>query len=105
LTIPEQRIDRKFRRKRTTWYENQKKRKMLPFFRLVDHSFRFQLLLASTIALLVLGALNRAETCRANHYSSSCLCLDRGSVFSVNNIEAFSIVTAALLYLLEAGQR
>jgi hypothetical protein len=91
--------------KHRTWYEQQQKRKLSPFFRRIDRSFGFRLLLASGGALLLLGALNRLETCRAFDHAKGCFFQDLGSLLSVGNLEAYSISTAALLYLLEAERR
>ena len=91
--------------KRRTWYEQQQRRRLSPFFRQVDRSFKFRLLLASGGALLLLGALNRIETCRALDHAQGCFSHDLGSLLSVGNLEAYSISTAALLYLLESERR
>jgi hypothetical protein len=94
-----------FRGRRINWYEKQKKRKASPFFRLLDRSFRFRLLLAGLMSLAILGAVNRFETCRLRNHRSDCLGYEMWSIISVSNIESFSIVTAALLYILESKQR
>jgi len=94
-----------FTPKRKTWYERQKRRKSLPFLRLIDRSFPFRFVLASIISLVLLATVNRFETCRAKNYSSNCVLFDSLSIISVNNVEAFSIVTAALIYILEGGRR
>ncbi len=88
-----------------TWYEQQKRRKSNPFFRLLRRSFPFRLLLASGISLLILGIVQRFETCHSKNYSEDCLSADFASVISVGNVESFSIVTAALLYILEGSKR
>jgi hypothetical protein len=88
-----------------TWYERQKARKSNPFFRLLDRSFRFRLLLAALSSLLLLALVHRFEVCRAKNYSPECEFADISSVLSIDNVESFSIVTAALLYIFERGQR
>lgn len=90
---------------RKTWYGQQQSRRNSPFLRRIDRSFRFRLLLASSGALLVLGLLNRAETCRAKDHAPNCFFQDFGSLLSVGNLESYSIATATLLYLLESERR
>lgn len=91
--------------KRLTWYERQKKRKSSPFFRLLQRSFRFRLLLAAVISLSMLIAINRFETCHGKKDVYDCIFADFWAIISVGNVESFSIVTAALLYILESGRR
>ncbi len=91
--------------KRLTWYERQKERKSSPFFRLLQYNFRFRLALASIISLMLILAIHRFENCYQNNYSEDCLAADVWSIISVNNIKNFSVVTAAILYILEAGKR
>lgn len=88
-----------------TWYERQKRRKANVFFRLLDRSFRFRLLIAIMSAFILLGIVHRFEVCRAKNYSPECQFADFASVITVGNIESFSILAAALLYILERGQR
>ncbi len=90
---------------RKTWYGQQQSRRKSPFLRRIDRSFRFRLLLASSGALLVLGLLNRAEICRAKDHAPNCVFQDFGSLFSVGNLESYSIATATLLYMLESERR
>lgn len=92
-------------RRRITWYERQKRRKTSPFFRLLDRSFQFRLLLAGAIALVLLGAVNRFEHCAETNFAAGCQLEGASSLISIGNVESFSIVTAALLYLLEGGRR
>jgi hypothetical protein len=89
---------------RLTWYERQQKRKASPFFRLLRRSFRFRLFLSALIAFTLLGVVNRFETCHARNNQADCIGHDLWSVISVSNIESFSIMTAALLYILEKRQ-
>jgi hypothetical protein len=92
-------------KKRDTWFEKQKLRKKNPFFRLLNRSFSFRLLIASAISLGILGAVHRFETCHAKKYSSDCLAANFGDIISVSNVESFSIVAAAWLYILEGSKR
>jgi hypothetical protein len=92
-------------RRRPSWVEQQRKRRRDPFYRLLDRSFGFRLLIAATAAGLLLGGVNRWEHCRQNAFKPGCFLADPGGVVSVGNIEALSIVSAAFVYLLETGQR
>ena len=73
--------------------------------RLIDHSFALRLLLALVTAGVLLGAVNRWENCRNHGFARGCLQRDAGGIITVGNVESLSIVTAALLYLLEGGAR
>lgn len=90
--------------RRLTWYEQQKKRKSAPFFRLLRRSFALRLCLAAAIAFLLLATVNRFEVCRLRNNQPDCLFYEPWSIISVGNIESFSIVTAAWLYILEKRQ-
>lgn len=72
---------------------------------LIDHSFPLRLLLALVAAAALLGAVNRWENCRSHDFARGCLHRDAGGILTVGNVESLSIVTAALLYLLEGGPR
>lgn len=91
--------------KHRTWYEQQQKRKLSPFWRRVDRSFKFRLCLASGTALLLLGMLDRFETCRVLDHAEGCFFQAPGSLLSIDNLEAYSITTATLLFLLESERR
>jgi uncharacterized protein YjbI with pentapeptide repeats len=91
--------------RKLTWFEKQKIRKKNPFFRLLNRSFSFRLLIASAISLGILGAVHRFEVCHAKNYSSDCLAANLGDIISVGNVESFSIVAAAWLYILESSKR
>ncbi len=73
--------------------------------RLIDQSFPVRLLLALVAAGALLGAVERWENCRSEAFSRGCLQSNAEAIISVANVEALSIVTAALLYLLEGGPR
>ena len=45
------------------------------------------------------------ENCRHHGFNQGCLQSDAGGVISVANVESLSIVTAAMLFLLEGSQR
>ncbi|MEB3156472.1 MAG: pentapeptide repeat-containing protein [Cyanobacteriota bacterium] len=87
------------------WADRQRRRRRSPFLRLLDHSFRLRLLLASLAALVALGGVNRYELCRDRAFAPGCLWQDAGGVVEVANLEAFSILTAAFLYVLEGAKR
>lgn len=89
----ERRVQRKPRRRRSS------------IQRLLDHSFGVRLLLALLAALAALGTVNRFEQCRDLGFARGCLWRDAGGVVAVGNLEALSIVTAAVLYVLEGGKR
>jgi hypothetical protein len=91
--------------RKLTWFEKQKLRKKNPFFRLLNRSFSFRLLIASAISLGILGAVHRFETCHTKNYSPDCLAANVGEIISVGNVESFSIVAAAWLYILEGSKR
>ncbi len=91
--------------RRITWYDVQRKRKSFWFFRFLDRSFRFRLLLAALIALTILTLVQRFELCRAKNYSPKCEFADFQSIITVSNVESFSIVAVGILYILERGQR
>jgi hypothetical protein len=91
--------------RKLTWFEKQKLRKKNPFFRLLNRSFSFRLLIASAISLGILGIVHRFEICHAKNYSPDCLAANVGEIISVGNVESFSIVAAAWLYILEGSKR
>jgi uncharacterized protein YjbI with pentapeptide repeats len=90
---------------RETWFEKQKRRKKNPFFRLLNRSFGFRLLIASGISLAILGLVNRFEVCHSQDFTKNCSSAALLDVISVGNVESFSIVTAALMYILESSKR
>lgn len=94
-----------FSHPKMTWYERQQRRKSSPFFRLLDRSFRFRLLLSAAIAFVLLAGVNRFENCHARNHSENCLSTNFWAIVTVGNVESFSIVTAAFLYILEGGRR
>lgn len=72
---------------------------------LINHSFPLRLMLALVAAGALLGAVDRWENCRSHDFAQGCLQRDAGGILTVGNVESLSIVTAALLYLLEGGPR
>jgi uncharacterized protein YjbI with pentapeptide repeats len=90
---------------RETWFERQKRRKKNPFFRLLRRSFVFRLLIASGISFAILGLVNLFEVCHSQGFTKNCSSDALLSIISVGNVESFSIVTAALMYILESAKR
>ena len=86
---------------RPSWVERQRRRRRSPLLRLVDQIFGLRLLLAATAAMVALIAVNRFEQCRDRGFPPGCVRQDAGGVVTVGNLEAFSIMTAAFLYILE----
>ncbi len=89
----------------STWYERQKRRRESPFFRLLDRSFGFRVLMAAALSFALLALVNRFENCHAKAGQADCLTSNFLEIISIGTVESFSIVTAAIFYLLEAGQR
>jgi len=93
------------RRPSSTWYDRQKRRRESPFFRLLDRSFGFRILVAAALSFALLALVNRFENCHAKAGQADCLTSNFLEIISIGSVESFSIVTAAIFYLLEAGQR
>jgi uncharacterized protein YjbI with pentapeptide repeats len=91
--------------RKSTWVVRQQRRHDSRFFRLLDNSFLFRLVVAASGALALLFVVNSYATCRNNNWADGCLRRDVEALVSVNNVEALSIVTAALLYVLEGDKR
>ncbi len=91
--------------KRSTWLSRQQLRRESPFFLLLDRSFRFRLLMAATLSFVLLSVVNRFDNCHGAEPSENCLTSNFLDVISIDNVESFSIVTAGLVYILEAGRR
>ena len=87
------------------WAQIQREQRQKPFYRLLDRSFGFRLLLATASAFALLMAANRWEHCRLSNFESGCLQNDAGGILNVGNVESLSIATAACLYLLEGRKR
>jgi hypothetical protein len=90
---------------REPWTERRRRRLRSPLLRKLDRSFRLRLLLALLAAIVALALVNRWEQCRDLKMARGCLWHDAGGVVSVDNLEALSIVTAAILFVLEGGKR
>lgn len=90
---------------RRRWADIQREQQRRWFYRLLDRSFGFRLLLAAGAAVALLMATNRWEQCRQAHFRAGCLQRDAGGIISVSNVESLSIVTAAFLYVLEGRKR
>jgi hypothetical protein len=93
------------RRPSSTWYARQKRRRESPFYRLLDRSFGFRVLVAAALSFALLAVVNRFENCHAKAGQIDCLTSNVLEIISIGTVESFSIVTAAIFYLLEAGQR
>jgi hypothetical protein len=89
----------------STWYARQKRRRASPFFRLLDRCFGFRVLVASVLSFGLLALVDRFENCYARAGQADCLTSNVLEIVSIGTVESFSIVTAAIFYLLEAGQR
>jgi len=89
----------------STWYENQQRRRRSPFFRRLDRSFRFRVLIAAICSFALLSLVNRFENCHSSRLEPNCLTSDYLDIISIGNVESFSIVAAAFVYLFEAGKR
>lgn len=89
----------------STWVERHQRRHDSRFFRLLDNSFPFRVVVAASGALALLLVVNSYATCRNSHWAKGCLWRDVEAVISVGNVEALSIVTAAFLYVLEGDKR
>ena len=91
--------------RRPSWVERQRHRRQSALLRLLDHSLGLRLLLAAAAACLALAAVNRWEQCRDQGFARGCVWRDAGGVVTVDNLEAFSILTAGILFILEGGKR
>jgi len=89
----------------TTWYENQRRRRRSPFFRRLDRSFKFRVLMAAACSFALLSLVNRFENCHSSRLAPDCLTSDYLDIISIGNVESFSIVAAAFVYIFEAGKR
>lgn len=89
----------------TTWYDNQQRRRNSPFFRRLDRSFKFRMLIAAACSFALLSLVNRFENCHASRLDPSCLTSDYLDIISIGNVETFSLVAAAFVYIFEAGKR
>ncbi|MEB3349460.1 MAG: pentapeptide repeat-containing protein [Cyanobacteriota bacterium] len=91
--------------RRLRWYDRMQARRRSPLRRLGLADGRLRLVGAALLAASVLGLVNRFENCHRNHFSDDCLATNAADVISIGNVESFSIVTAAFLYLLDGGRR
>ncbi|MEB3265043.1 MAG: pentapeptide repeat-containing protein [Cyanobacteriota bacterium] len=91
--------------RRLRWYDRMRARRRSRLRRLFQGCGRVRLLGAALLAATVLGLVNRYENCHQNHFSNDCLATNAADVISVGNVESFSIVTAAFLYLLDGSRR
>ncbi len=91
--------------KRSTWFTRQQRRRSSPFFLLLDRSFGFRVLIAAGLAFVLLSIVNRFDNCHGAEAPENCLTSNFLDVISIANVESFSIVTAGIVYILEAGRR
>ena len=91
-------------RRRLLWNSSSGQRRP-GLLRLIESSFSVRLLLALVAAGALLGGVERWEQCRSEEFKRGCLQRKPEAILSVANVEALSIVTAALVYLLEGGPR
>ncbi len=89
----------------SSWFSRQQRRRSSPFWLLVDRSFGFRVLIAAGLSFLLLSVVNRFDNCHGSEAVENCLTSNYLDVISVGNVESFSIVTAAITYMLEAGRR
>ena len=61
--------------------------------------------MAAALSFALLAVVNRFENCHAKAGQADCLTSNVPEIISIGTVESFSIVTAAIVYLLEAGQR
>ncbi len=92
-------------RQPSTWFSRQQRRRSSPFWLLVDRSFGFRVLIAAGLSFVLLSVVNRFDNCHGSEAVENCLTSNFLDVISVGNVESFSIVTAAITYMLEAGRR
>ena len=90
---------------RPSWVDRRRRLRRIPLLRWLERVFALRLLLALAVALLLLALVNRWEQCRQHSMEIQCLLKDAGGVVNVANLEALSIVTASVLFVLEAGRR
>jgi uncharacterized protein YjbI with pentapeptide repeats len=89
----------------TTWYQRQQRRRRSPFFRVLDRSFRFRMLIAAASSFALLSLVNRFQNCHDSQLAQDCLTSNYLDIINIGNVESFSIVTAAFVYIFEAGKR
>ena len=90
---------------RARWVDRRRRRRHLAPVRWLEQVFALRLLLALAMAIVALALVNRWEHCRNHNLSPACLVRDAGGVVTVANLEALSILTASILFVLEGGRR
>ena len=90
---------------RSRWLDRRRRLLRLAPVRWLEQVFALRLLLALALGIAALVVVNRWEHCRNHNLSAACLTSDAGGVVTVGNLEALSIVTASMLYVLEGGRR
>ncbi len=90
---------------RPRWVDRRRRLLRLAPVRWLEQVFALRLLLALVLAIAALVLVNRWEHCRNHNLSPACLTRDAGGVITVSNLEALSIVSASILFVLEGGRR
>jgi uncharacterized protein YjbI with pentapeptide repeats len=89
------------------WYTKSRKEdiwKRSPILRFLDNSLLFRILLSLLLAYIVLFVVSFLEK-KISCLSLECLSRELWALIAVNNIEGFSITSAAILYLVESRDR
>lgn len=99
-------------KQKPTWYSTQRIFQRSPFLRSLDKSILLRLFLAFVGSFLILLFVSRVEKnvqnqdlCNPQDSCASSLIREVKSLVTIGNLEGFSITIAALLYLLESGNR
>ncbi|MFO8238616.1 MAG: hypothetical protein R6U00_10310, partial [Prochlorococcaceae cyanobacterium] len=76
----------------TTWYDNHQRRPNSPFFRRIDRSFKFRVLIAAACSFALLSAVNRFEHCHTSRLEPDCLTSDssakeQAAAISIRNLK------------------
>ena len=87
------------------WIDKRRRRRHWLPVRWLERYFAVRLVIALTVAMAALALVNRWEHCRNDHRPAACLWRDAGGIITVGNLEALSIVTASILFVLEGGRR
>lgn len=89
----------------STWFSRRQRRRRSPFYLLLDRSFGFRVLIAAGLSFVLLSVVNRFDNCHGSEAVEHCLTSNFLDVISISNVESFSIVTAAIVYMREADRR
>ena len=94
-----------WRLRQLRWVERRRLLRRIPPLRWLEQIFVLRLLLAIVLAMAALALVNRWEHCRNQSLAPACLLRDAGGIVTVANLEALSILTASILFVLEGGRR